>query len=215
MPNTLQITNELAVTPLIDIRNMAFAEYYRDGLCWSLSSDYRGDKPLSDAHLVANLKRDAAKGYFDGQHEDSLLYVGFYFGALHGCLLSQQTGRLCLSVTTLVTCSHPDTAKGYYVGRRDCFMDTHSHQRIYTDSELLEELCQIAQDAMSYPDEENSWYYSIGCVLGNMSVQVFLATSSEYQHWEAEYRTWQEQYEQEMAKACDTESIQTVALQEA
>lgn len=138
MPNTLQITNELAVTPLIDMRNMAFAKHYRDGLYWSLSGDYKGDKPLSDTHLVVNLKRDAAKGY--------------------------------------------------YVGRRDCFMDTPSHQRIYTDSKLVEELCQTAQDVMGYPDEENSWYCSIGCVLGNMSSQMFPATSSKYQQWEAEYR---------------------------
>ncbi len=208
MPNTLRITNKLSVTLLLDIRNDAFVQHYRDGLCWSLSGDYKGDKPLSDTHLVANLKRDAAKGYFDGQHADSLLYVGFYFGALHGCLLSPQTGQLRPDVTALVTCSHPDAAKGYYVGRRDCFMDTPSHQRIYTDSELLKELCQTAQDAMGYPDEENSWYYSIGCVLGNMSSQVFPATSSEYQQWEVEYRTWQEQYEQEMARIRKTEPLE-------
>jgi hypothetical protein len=188
MPNTLQITNELAVTPLIDMRNMAFAKHYRDGLCWSLSGDYKGDKPLSDIHLVVNLKRDAAKGYFDGQHKDSLLYVGFSLGALHGCLLLLLTGQLRPDVNTLVTCSHPDAAKGYYVGRRDCFRDTPSHQRIYTDSKLVEELCQTAQDVMGYPDEENSWYYSIGCVLGNMSSQMFPATSSKYQQWETEYR---------------------------
>jgi hypothetical protein len=58
----------------------------------------------------------------------------------------------------------------------------------YTDSELVEELCQIAQDVMGYSDKENSWYYNIECVLGNMSSQVFPATSSEYLQWEAEYR---------------------------
>jgi hypothetical protein len=151
MPNTLQIANELTVTPLIDIHNIAFARHYRDGLCWSLSGDYRGDKPPLDTHLVANLKQDAAKGY--------------------------------------------------YVGRRDCFRDTPSNERIYTDSKLLEELCQIAQDVMGYPNEENPWYYSIGCLLGNMSTQVFPATPEECQRWEAEYRHWQEEYERELAKA--------------
>ncbi len=199
MSKTLHITNQLSVTPLLDIHHDDFAQHYRDGICWSLSGDYQGDKPFSDTHLVENLKRDAAKGYFDGQHEAHLLYVGFYFGALHGCLLSPQTGQLRTDVTALVTCSHPDAAKGYYVGRRDCFMDTLSHQRIYTDSQLCEELREIAHDLRDYPNEENSWYYSIGCVLGNMSVQVFPATSKEYRQWEAEYRAWQERYEQEMA----------------
>src|SRR5258708_2607409 len=90
----LQIARKLHLTPLIDMKNPTFAKHYHDGLYWSLYGDYKGDEPFSDAHLVANLKRDAAKGYFDGQHEDRLLYVGFYFGALHGCLLSPETGAI-------------------------------------------------------------------------------------------------------------------------
>src|SRR5260370_18478642 len=99
----LPIARNLHVTPLIDVENPPFAKHYHDGLCWSLSGDYKGIKPFSDVHLVANLKQDAAKGYFDGQHEVSLLYVGFYFGALHGCLLSPQTGQLPLDATALAT----------------------------------------------------------------------------------------------------------------
>ncbi len=213
MSNTLQITNKLSVTSLIDMHNAAFAKNYCDGLRWSLFGDYKGDKPFLDSHLIANLKRDAAKGYFDGQHQDRLLYVGFYFGALHGCLLSPETGAIRSDVNALATFTHPDTVHGYYVGRRDCSMGTPPNERIYTDSELLEELCQIAQDVMGYPDEENSWYYSIGCVLGNMSLQAFPATPEEYQQWEAEYRQWQERYERDMAQAPDTETVSTTALQ--
>jgi hypothetical protein len=94
-------------------------------------------------------------------------------------------------------------------------MDAPSNKRIYTDSELLEELRQIAQDVMGYPDEENSWYNSIGCVLGNMSTQVFPATLEECQQWEAEYRHWQEEFEQELAKAPDAESFEALTSQEA
>jgi transaldolase len=93
-------------------------------------------------------------------------------------------------------------------------MDTPANQRIWTDSELLEDLCQIVQDVMGYANEENSWYYCIGCVDGNMSAQVFPAMASEYQQWEAENRQWQEQYEQEMTKICRTESFQAVAIKE-
>lgn len=46
MSNTLQITNKLLVTPLIDMRNATFAKHYCDGLRWSLSGDYKGDKPF-------------------------------------------------------------------------------------------------------------------------------------------------------------------------
>lgn len=176
----LLIARNLYVTPLIDIENPAFAKHYHNGLCWSLSGDYKGHKPFSDAHLVANLKRDAAKGYF---------------GVLHGCILSPQTGQIRPDVTALVTFTHPDIAHGYYVGRRDCFMGTPPNERVYTDGELLEELRQIALDVMGYPDEENSWYYSIGCVFGNLSMQVFSAMPEEYQQWDAEYRQWRERYE--------------------
>ena len=210
MSNTLHITNKLSVTPLIDMHNTAFAKHYCDGLRWSLFGDYQGDKPSLDTHLVANLKRDAAHSYFDGQHEDRLLYVGFYFGALHGCVLSPETGAIRSDVNALATFTHPDAAKGYYVGRRDCSMGTPPNERIYTESELLEELRQIALDVMDYPDEENSWYYSIGCVLGNLSVQVFPPTLEECQQWEAEYRLWRERYERDVAKARDTEALPIV-----
>jgi hypothetical protein len=53
-------------------------------------------------------------------------------------------------------------------------------------------------DVMGYPDEENSRYYSIGRVLGNLSVQVFPAMPEEHQQWEAEYRQWQERYKREI-----------------
>jgi hypothetical protein len=213
MLNALHIINDLHVTPLVDVKSPAFAEHYYDGLRWSLYGDYKGDKPFLDTHLVVNFKQDAAKGYFDGQHENNLLYVGFYLGALHGCLLSE-TGTVRSDVHALATFTHPDAAIGYYVGRRDCFMDTSPNERIYTDGELLEELRQIAQDVMGYPDEENSWYYSIGCVLGNLSVQVFPATPEEHQQWQAEYRRWQEEYEQELAKARNVEPVAPAALEE-
>ena len=88
-------------------------------------------------------------------------------------------------------------------------MDTPSNERIYTDSELLEELHLIAQDVMGYPDEENSGFYSIGCLLGNMSTLVFPPAPEEYRQWEAEYRRWHEEYEQEMARIRKTESLES------
>lgn len=199
----LLIARNLHVAPLIDIVNPTFAKHYHDGLCWSLYGDYKGNKPFSDAHLVANLKRDAAHGYFDDQREDRVLYVGFYLGALHGCLLLPRTGQLRPDATALIAFSHPDTTRGYRVGRRDCYMDPTPESRVYTDTTLIEEICQIALDLAGYPHEEDSWYYSIGCVLGNLSVQVFPATPEEHQQWEAEYRFWQERYDRELTGMSD------------
>lgn len=214
MPNTLQITNALTVTPLIDMHNMVFAKHYRDGLCWSLSGNYRGDKPLLDTHLVANLKRDAARGYFDGQHEENLLYVGFYVGALHGCLLSPQTGQLRPDVTALVTCSHPDTACGYDAGREYYFIDSEPNECRYTDNDLIERLRELARESVQFHDEEATWYYALGCILGELSGQLFSATSQEYAHWEAERQYWRAEYEQGTRQEADTEPSPRIALQE-
>jgi hypothetical protein len=44
---------------------------------------------------------------------DRLLYVGFHFGTIYGCLLSPQTGQPRPEAATPVTLTHPDTAHGY------------------------------------------------------------------------------------------------------
>jgi hypothetical protein len=74
-------------------------------------------------------------------------------------------------------------------------MDIPPSECIHTDCEQLEELCQIAQDVMGYANEENSWHYKIGCVLGNLSAREFPAMPEEHRHREAEYRQRRERYD--------------------
>jgi len=206
MPATLHITNKLYVTPLLDMQGAAFAGSYRNGLWWSLYGEYQDHKPLPDSYLVDNLKREVSIGTFDGQHNDSLYSLGFYFGMIHGGILVPRNGQLRRDVTTLVTFTHRDTRHGYSVGRRDHFY--YSESRIVTDSGLIEELCQSAQDLMSYPDEPASWYYCIGCLLGSLSVSLFPATSQEWQAWEAEHCAWQAQLNR------DTDPLDSVPVVE-
>src|SRR6266478_2851955 len=102
--------------------------------------------PLQIAHnlhltpLIDMKNPTFAKHYQDGLYWS--LYVDFYLGALHGCLLSPEGGAIRSDVRALATFTPPDAAKGYYVGRRDCSMGRPPNERIYRDSELLEELCQ-------------------------------------------------------------------------
>ncbi len=212
MPTALQITKRLAVTPLIDIQDAAFASSYSNGLWWSLYGDHAGVKPLPDCYLVDNLKRDASKGFFDGQHDNLLSHLGFYFGMVHGGILSPRTGKLCPNATALVTFGHPDAARGYAVARRDCFYYAAPESGIDTDTKLLQELCTIARDLQDYPDDGTCWYYSIGCILGNLSVLLFPATAQEWRQWEAEHYKWQEQQKPRPAQACDTEPLAPVPV---
>jgi len=187
MQATLQVTKKLTVTPLIDIQNPAFADTYSKGLWWAMHGDYEGEKPVPDSYLVDNLKRDASKGTFNGRHDDSLYHLGFYFGMLHGSILEPRSGQLRPDVVALVTFTHPNTKRGYAVARRDHFYyadETH----VQTDSALIKELSDIALDLMSYPDDPDSWYYAIGCLLGGLSIPLFPDTDQEWQQWEAEHR---------------------------
>lgn len=211
MTELLPITKNLSVISLIDMQDTVFAKHYRDGLWWSLYGEYEGDKPFPDHYLVDNLKRDIAHGYFDGQHDDWLPYIGFYFGAIHGCILSPDMGRLCSDIAALVTFTHPDAARGYNVGRRDRVYNPPPDTHISTDVELIEELRQTALDLLQFPDEQGGcWFYTVGCILGNLSVQLFPATFQEQQQWEAEFRMWREKCDRDMAKVHETEPLEAI-----
>lgn len=184
----LQIARNLHVTPLIDIHTPAFADTYRKGLWWALYGEYEGVKPIPDSYLVTNLKRDASVDTFSGQHDDLLDHLGFYFGMVHGALLAPHSGgKLRQDVTALITFTHRDTRQGYHVARRAYFYDAEIYSHIQTDSELIRTVYESARDHLSYADEPDSWYYSIGCLLGSLSIPLFPATSQEWQQWEAEH----------------------------
>jgi hypothetical protein len=158
MQATLQVTKKLTVNPLIDIENSIFADTYSRGLWRAMHGEYQGKKPVPDSYLVDNLKREASKGAFDGQHTDGLPHLlGFYFGMLHGSILEPHTshvpdtrspglfgmlhgsilephsGQLRPDVVALATFTHPDTVRGYAVARRDYFFGTNVGSLIQTD----------------------------------------------------------------------------------
>jgi hypothetical protein len=151
MQVALQVTKKLTVTPLIDIQHSAFADTYSKGLWWAMHGDYQGEKPLPDSYLIDNLERDASRGFFDGQHDDSLDHLGFYFGMVHGGILVPRTGQLRPNVTALITFSQQDTARGYMVARRSCFYDREPASNIDTDIDLLDVLCSIAEERGTSP----------------------------------------------------------------
>ncbi len=214
MPTTIYVTKKLHVTALIDIETPDFLTCYRNGLWWSLYGDGERSSPLPDTYLIDNLKQSAHKGFFESQHDERLPWIGFYFGMMHGGILLPDTGALRADVRTLAALTHRDSKRGYEIGRRDCSMNCACDQRLYTERELLEGVRQTALDVMGYPDEPDAWFYSIGCVLGNMSLQLFPASAHEYAHWEAQYRQWEQEYELDMARKRDTEPLDAVPIVE-
>ena len=49
-------------------------------------------------------------------------------------------------------------------------------------------LQEMERETLHFHEEDSTWYYAIGCILGELSGQLFPATGEEYARWEAEDR---------------------------
>jgi hypothetical protein len=92
-------------------------------------------------------------------------------------------------VTALACFVNANARRGYDVGRQWYFIDSLLEQpedRTYTDARLIERLQELERESLYFHEEEGTWYYALGCILGELSGQLFPATSEEYALWEAE-----------------------------
>jgi hypothetical protein len=201
------------VTPLLDIHHPQFEKLYRDGVRWSLFKE-RTNNPVTDCLVLENLRSSLAEAVADGKHGYQLQLVGFHFGRLHGAILSQQTGALRTDVTALVRFQNEDAVRGYHVGREYYFIDAQPDERTLTDAGLLERLQELQRESVTFHDEEDTWYYAIGCILGELSGQLFPATSKEYAQWEADRQCLQAEYERTSHQKADTETLKPLPVVE-
>ena len=165
-------TNQLPI-PLIDIQSAEFAEQYELGVNWSMYGDEQGKGPVPASYLVTNLKRYAERGYFERYDPMSLYHIGFLLGMYHGGVLEPSTGLLRLNVTTLVHLDHRDARRGYRAGRTFFFVDAEPHECRMTESGLLERLHESVTDMTRWKDAEGTWFFSVGCLLGELSGHLF------------------------------------------
>ena len=191
MPTPLRITSRLQVTPLLTIQHPPFEKLYRDGMYCSLFRD-RCTKPLSDRYLLENIRATLRETDGDGQHAYWLPYIGFHLGRMHGAILSAHTGRIRLGITELVCFLNSEAAHGYAIGRQWYFVDAMpDEERICTDACLIERLQELERQSIGFHDEEGTYYYSLGCILGELSGQVFPMTAQDTAQWqEIERQFW-------------------------
>ncbi len=142
------------------------------------------------------------------------LSIGFHFGRLHGAILSPKTGKLRLDVTALVHFQNENAAHGYEVGREYYFLEAQPDERTCTDASLLKRLQELHHESVAFHDGEDTWYYAIGCILGELSGQLFPATSQEYAQWEANNRKWSAEDEQRTHQEANAESLGLVSVVE-
>ena len=177
-----------AIPTLLDIRSSEFASQYELGLTWALFGEREKTGPLDDSYLVSHLKTFALRGYFDGAHETDLARIGFYIGMLHGSVLCPEAGEPFPELTALVVFHDKQISRGYRAGREWFFNEAEPHERRRTDTDFLARLRESITDMLSFGDSDATWNFSIGCVLGELSGQLFPQTQQEQRHWEEAVR---------------------------
>ena len=184
MAISLPITSHLQITPLLTIQHPPFEKLYRDGVYWSLFND-RCTRPLSDRYLIENIRATLNAIDVDGQQAYWLPAIGFHFGRLHGAVLSAQTGQLRQDVTALACFVNKEAAHGYAIGRRWYFVDAFpDEERTYSDAQLIERLQELEREAVEFSDSEGTYSYTLGCILGELSGQLFPMTAQDSALWE-------------------------------
>jgi hypothetical protein len=175
----LNYANVSTNVPLIDIQSVEFAKQYENGVWWSMYGDEQGNGPVAASYLVTNLKYYAERDYFGTNDPYCLHHLGFFLGMYHGGILSPQTGQLRLDVTTLAHLDHRDAKRGYRAGRKFYFVDAEPHERRMTERSLIERLRESISDMASWHDADGTWFFSVGCLLGELSGQLFPITLAE------------------------------------
>ena len=109
--------------------------------------------------------------------------------------------------------------RGYGVEREWYFVESLIEQpdeRTYIDSSLLERLHEIESESIEFHDKEDTWYYALDCILGELSGQLFPATAEESARWETDRHFWQAEAERTTSRTPDIEPLPTCpTLQEA
>jgi len=165
--------------PLIDIQSEECAKQYELGKWWSMYGDEQGKGPVPASYLVTNLKRYAEADFFGTNDPYHLSHLGFFFGMYHGGILSPQTGQLRPDVTTLARLDHRDAKRGYRAGREFYFVDAEPHEQRYTECRLIDRLRESVTEMACWRNADSTWFFAVGCVLGELSGQCFPMTPAE------------------------------------
>lgn len=177
---SLSLTKQFHIIPLIDIQSSAFAKQYELGMQWSLYGEGQGQGPVPASYLVANLKACAQRGDFATNDLSSLHHLGFLFGVYHGSVLSPHTGQLRQGVSTLAFLDHPQAKRGYHAGREYVFVDAAPHECRLSEQRIFARLCESVTEMLDWKDVDATWFFSIGCVLGQLSGQLFPMSQEEH-----------------------------------
>lgn len=106
-------------------------------------------------------------------------HLGFLLGMYHGGILSPQAGQLRPDAKTLAHLDHRDARRGYRAGREFYFVDAEPYERRYIERSLIERLRESVGEMFYWRNDDGTWFFAIGCLLGVLSGPLFPMTPAE------------------------------------
>ena len=211
-------TTKHDITPIVDIQSAEFGHKYQLGAYRARYGDEQGNGPQSDRYLIENITKLLESGHLTDTQSDRFPHLGFYLGMAHCGVLNPQTGELRPHLTTLVTLSDPNFARGYRAGRVWFFYEADPDERPLTDASLVQRIHELAIERHEYRDEESTINFALGCLLGELSGQLFPLTQDEHEHIQREDRQFlaeDEAQRAEMSQERKTGPLPMTVFQEA
>ena len=124
-------------------------------------------EPLPVRFLVNKLQAMVKLDYFDGQDDQQLLAeIVYLLGMYHGSVLSPYTVELRSDLTMLARVEDVDSMRGYNIGCEWYFLEAEPHELRRNETNLIEHLRELASESVQFHDDEQTWHYAIGCLLG-------------------------------------------------
>lgn len=109
-------------------------------------------------------------------------------------LTSERTLRS--DVTALVAFDdNQDAIRGYKAGRQWFFEEANPDERTMTDEQLIARLRELTADAATWHDSAEVWFFTAGCLLGELSGHLFPLTDQERQQWQVEAEAIMKEYD--------------------
>lgn len=185
MPVLIKVdSTDAVITSLFDMQHKETLHSYRKGIRSQINSE-QGLRLIQD--LVLFLQYASRTNLFE-RREPADLYrlVGYQFGFIHGSILTPQRA-LRSDVTTLVAFEdNQDAMRGYKAGRHFFFYEATPDERTINDDQLVERFRELTKEAPAWHDPERVWFFTVGCLLGELSGHLFPQTGRERQQWQEE-----------------------------
>lgn len=173
---------------LVDSETTEFAANYQRGFRWAMHGKQEKTGPLEDQYVIENLTAGREHGWFDEQQRPVLVqHIGFLLGMIHGGVISPETNTILSNATTLVMLHNTQFQRGYQAGREYYFLDANPDEWRRTDSSVISYLQDTLMDWSKNRDPEAVWHFCLGCLIGELSGQIFPCTQQEIHSWEQEH----------------------------